>query len=94
MHEMHRLHQDPKAYIAMLDDPKRDEYQGSVIPDNTTPEFERCPRFDVSGRVAALMRSQFVQFQDQHETAWGAMESFENQHAQPGILNDNSPSLN
>lgn len=27
MHEMHRLHQDPKAYIAMLDDPKRDEYQ-------------------------------------------------------------------
>jgi len=27
MHEMHRLHQDSKAYIAMLDDPKRDEYQ-------------------------------------------------------------------
>ncbi len=27
MHEMHRLHQDPKAYIAMLDDPKRDAYQ-------------------------------------------------------------------
>jgi arsenite methyltransferase len=27
MQEMHRLHQDPKAYIAMLDDPKRDEYQ-------------------------------------------------------------------
>ena len=27
MHEMHKLHQDPKAYIAMLDDPKRDEYQ-------------------------------------------------------------------
>lgn len=27
MHEMHRLHQDPKAYMAMLDDPKRDEYQ-------------------------------------------------------------------
>lgn len=27
MHEMHRLHQDPKAYIAMLDDPARDEYQ-------------------------------------------------------------------
>ena len=25
--EMHRLHQDPKAYIAMLEDPKRDEYQ-------------------------------------------------------------------
>ncbi len=24
---MHRLHQDPKAYIAMLDDPARDEYQ-------------------------------------------------------------------
>ena len=24
---MHRLHQDPKAYIAMLEDPKRDEYQ-------------------------------------------------------------------
>jgi hypothetical protein len=22
MHEMHRLHQDPKAYIAMLDDPR------------------------------------------------------------------------
>ena len=27
LHEMHRLHQDSKAYIAMLDDPKRDEYQ-------------------------------------------------------------------
>jgi hypothetical protein len=27
MHEMHKLHQDPKAYITMLDDPKRDEYQ-------------------------------------------------------------------
>lgn len=26
-HEMHQLHQDPKAYIAMLDDPKRDQYQ-------------------------------------------------------------------
>jgi len=25
--EMHRLHQDPQAYIAMLEDPKRDEYQ-------------------------------------------------------------------
>jgi cyclopropane fatty-acyl-phospholipid synthase-like methyltransferase len=25
--EMHRLHQDPKAYIAMLEDPGRDEYQ-------------------------------------------------------------------
>ncbi|HET8646421.1 MAG TPA: hypothetical protein VFO85_13085, partial [Vicinamibacteria bacterium] len=25
--EMHRLHQDPEAYRAMLDDPKRDEYQ-------------------------------------------------------------------
>ena len=25
--EMHRLHHDPKAYIAMLEDPKRDEYQ-------------------------------------------------------------------
>ncbi len=27
MHEMHRLHQDPKAYIAMLDDPARDANQ-------------------------------------------------------------------
>jgi ubiquinone/menaquinone biosynthesis C-methylase UbiE len=27
LHEMHRLHQDPKAYIAMLDDPARDAYQ-------------------------------------------------------------------
>jgi ubiquinone/menaquinone biosynthesis C-methylase UbiE len=27
MHEMHRLHQDSKAYIAMLDDPARDAYQ-------------------------------------------------------------------
>jgi arsenite methyltransferase len=27
MHEMHRLHKDPKAYIAMLDDPARDSYQ-------------------------------------------------------------------
>jgi arsenite methyltransferase len=27
MHQMHRLHQDPKAYIAMLDDPARDAYQ-------------------------------------------------------------------
>ncbi len=27
MQEMHRLHQDPKAYLAMLDDPKRDAYQ-------------------------------------------------------------------
>jgi arsenite methyltransferase len=25
--EMHRLHQDTKAYIAMLEDPERDEYQ-------------------------------------------------------------------
>jgi ubiquinone/menaquinone biosynthesis C-methylase UbiE len=25
--EMHRLHRDPQAYIAMLEDPKRDEYQ-------------------------------------------------------------------
>src|SRR5436309_6566565 len=27
IHEMHRLHQDSNAYIAMLDDPKRDAYQ-------------------------------------------------------------------
>lgn len=27
MHEMHRLHQDSEACIAMLDDPKRDAYQ-------------------------------------------------------------------
>ncbi len=27
MHEMHKLHQDSKAYITMLDDPERDEYQ-------------------------------------------------------------------
>ena len=27
MQEMHRLHQDPKAYIALLDDPARDAYQ-------------------------------------------------------------------
>lgn len=26
-HEMRRLHQDSKAYIAMLDDPARDAYQ-------------------------------------------------------------------
>src|SRR5262245_18931142 len=26
-HEMHRLHKDPKAYIEMLEDPKRDAYQ-------------------------------------------------------------------
>ncbi len=27
MQEMHQLHQDSNAYIAMLEDPKRDEYQ-------------------------------------------------------------------
>jgi len=27
IHEMHQLHQDSKAYIAILDDPKRDDYQ-------------------------------------------------------------------
>jgi arsenite methyltransferase len=27
MHEMHRLHQDSRAYIALLDDPARDAYQ-------------------------------------------------------------------
>jgi arsenite methyltransferase len=27
MEEMHKLHQDPKAYIAMLEDPARDAYQ-------------------------------------------------------------------
>ncbi len=27
LEEMHRLHQDPKAYIAMLEDPGRDAYQ-------------------------------------------------------------------
>lgn len=26
-HQMHRLHSDPKAYIDVLDDPKRDAYQ-------------------------------------------------------------------
>ncbi|HEY8550879.1 MAG TPA: class I SAM-dependent methyltransferase [Vicinamibacterales bacterium] len=26
-HEMHRMHRDPKAYIAALEDPKRDAYQ-------------------------------------------------------------------
>jgi len=26
-HEMHRLHNDPKAYIGALEDPKRDAYQ-------------------------------------------------------------------
>ena len=26
-HEAHQLHQDPKAYIAALDDPRRDAYQ-------------------------------------------------------------------
>lgn len=26
-HQMHRLHNDPKAYMKALDDPKRDEYQ-------------------------------------------------------------------
>ena len=27
LEELHRLHQDPKAYIAMLEDPERDAYQ-------------------------------------------------------------------
>jgi len=27
MHQMHKLHQDPRSYIAMLDDPARDAYQ-------------------------------------------------------------------
>jgi len=27
MEEMHKLHQDSKAYIAMLEDPARDAYQ-------------------------------------------------------------------
>ena len=27
MQQMHHLHQDPKAYVAMLEDPKRDAYQ-------------------------------------------------------------------
>ena len=27
LHEMHRLHSDPKSYIGVLDDPKRDVYQ-------------------------------------------------------------------
>jgi ubiquinone/menaquinone biosynthesis C-methylase UbiE len=27
MEEMHKLHQDPKAYIALLEDPQRDAYQ-------------------------------------------------------------------
>src|SRR5215468_10173457 len=27
IHQMHMMHQDPKAYIAMLDDPERDKYQ-------------------------------------------------------------------
>jgi len=27
IHQMHMMHQDPKAYIAMLDDPARDVYQ-------------------------------------------------------------------
>jgi arsenite methyltransferase len=27
LHQMHQLHQDPKAYIAMLEDPARDAYQ-------------------------------------------------------------------
>jgi ubiquinone/menaquinone biosynthesis C-methylase UbiE len=27
MEEMHKLHRDPKAFIALLDDPERDEYQ-------------------------------------------------------------------
>jgi hypothetical protein len=27
MQQMHHLHQDPKAYLAMLEDPKRDAYQ-------------------------------------------------------------------
>lgn len=27
LHQMHKLHQDSKAYIAMLDDPQRDAYQ-------------------------------------------------------------------
>jgi ubiquinone/menaquinone biosynthesis C-methylase UbiE len=26
-HDMHRIHEDPKAYIAALEDPKRDAYQ-------------------------------------------------------------------
>jgi ubiquinone/menaquinone biosynthesis C-methylase UbiE len=26
-HQMHRLHRDPKSYIGMLEDPKRDAYQ-------------------------------------------------------------------
>jgi predicted methyltransferase len=26
-HEMHRLHQDPQAYIRLLEDPQRDSYQ-------------------------------------------------------------------
>jgi hypothetical protein len=39
-HEMHRLHQDPQAYIAILDDPQRDTYQkwnetGSALRWNT-----------------------------------------------------------
>ena len=27
MEEMHKLHQDPKAYISLLEDPQRDAYQ-------------------------------------------------------------------
>ena len=27
MEEMHKLHQDSKAYIALLEDPQRDAYQ-------------------------------------------------------------------
>jgi predicted methyltransferase len=27
MEEMHKLHQDPKAYLALLEDPQRDAYQ-------------------------------------------------------------------
>jgi arsenite methyltransferase len=38
--EMHRLHRDPKAYIAMLEDPKRDAYQK---PDEVVAALELKP---------------------------------------------------
>jgi predicted methyltransferase len=70
MHEMHRLHQDSKAYIAMLDDPKRDAYQkphevitaltlkeGEVIADigaGSVFHFPVGPHVGDKGRVYAV----------------------------------------
>lgn len=62
MEEMHKLHQDPKAYIALLDDPARDAYQKphEVVTALALKEGERIADIGAGSGYFSLRFAQHV----------------------------------